>query len=225
MSSRPNGTKQVTILRQDVGRTHHDVQLLPSEDSRYEIQTPSAVIRVRGTTFTVDVDADGLTQVDVTEGIVDVTYQGNTVVLEAGQGITVAPRVQPVTAESPSSQPTSTSVPPLDEGISTETVPASAPTATSTPIRPELTQPQQPTEPPPDVQPPTEPPPQPSSPEPAEPPPEKTKKPKETPPGHLNTPEPPGQEKTPEPPGKDKTTQPPKPDNSANQGNSNRSRK
>ena len=89
MSSDEESGDQVIVLQQQVGRTQNFVQPLPSADSRYEIQTPSATVTVWGTSFTVDVEVDGTTRVTVAEGRVQVEAQGVTVVLDAGEGTTV----------------------------------------------------------------------------------------------------------------------------------------
>ena len=91
--SREGGSQ--IVLYQRVGRTFNRVQSLSGSASRFEIETPAAVASVRGTEFTVVVDPDGATGLGVTEGWVDVTAQGATVVVRAGQGTFVRPGQPP----------------------------------------------------------------------------------------------------------------------------------
>jgi hypothetical protein len=87
-SNREGGT-QIIVLYQRVGRTFNRVQPLSGSASRFEIETPAAVASVRGTEFTVVVEPEGATGLGVTEGRVDVTAQGATVVVRAGHGTSV----------------------------------------------------------------------------------------------------------------------------------------
>jgi mannose-6-phosphate isomerase-like protein (cupin superfamily) len=82
-----------TLIRmmQSAGSTWHRVKRLISSNSRYEIQTPTAVAAVRGTTFRADVRADGTTTFFVVEGSVSVQTASGIVVVEAGQKLTVPP--------------------------------------------------------------------------------------------------------------------------------------
>ena len=89
MSSRRNGDGAIIVLNQWIGQTCNEVQPLSDSASRFEIETPSATIAVRGTDFAADVAADGTTQVMVTRGIVDVTAQHVTVAVLTGQETTV----------------------------------------------------------------------------------------------------------------------------------------
>jgi hypothetical protein len=54
------------------------------------VRTPASTVTAKGTVFTVQVEADLLTRVDVTEGTVDVTGGQATVSLETGQTTSVA---------------------------------------------------------------------------------------------------------------------------------------
>src|SRR6266849_7368448 len=63
----------VIAMMQTLGRTWHVVTKLISGSSRYEVRTPSSTASVRGTIFSVDVDADAdgpTATVTTSEGIV-----------------------------------------------------------------------------------------------------------------------------------------------------------
>ena len=89
MNAQSNSSTRVIVLRQTSGSTHNIVQHTSSSASRYEVQTPSAVVTVMGTEFTVDVDDEGTTRVLVDKGTVTVAGQGVTITLNAGQTTTV----------------------------------------------------------------------------------------------------------------------------------------
>lgn len=97
LSSDPEGTTQVVVIRQEIGLTHNVVQPLTNSRSKFEIQTPAATINVRGTDFTVEVDSAGVTDITVSEGIVEVEGQGKTIVLTTGEETTVTPGSEPTT--------------------------------------------------------------------------------------------------------------------------------
>lgn len=92
--------EQVVILEQHLGSTQNYVQPLQTANSRFEIRTPAATVTVRGTSFSVDVEADGRTRVAVSEGVVQVAAQGMTVALEAGQSTEVESGSTPSAIES-----------------------------------------------------------------------------------------------------------------------------
>jgi len=92
-------------ISQTIGRTWASVQKLTRADSKFEIRTPTAVAAVRGTAFITGVLADGTTTVQTTDGNVQVTAQGQGVLVGAGQTTTVPPN-------SPPSSPVSRSTPP-----------------------------------------------------------------------------------------------------------------
>jgi len=75
MSGNPDGSGKMIRSNQWMGQTLNRVERLLDVESRYEIETPNAVTAVRGTQYWVIVNEDGTTQVDVLEGIVDVTAQ------------------------------------------------------------------------------------------------------------------------------------------------------
>jgi|GEM_PF-4502984 len=97
LSSDPEGATQVVVFRQEIGMTHNVVQPLTSSQSKFEIQTPAATINVRGTEFTVEVDSEGVTDVAVSEGSVEVKANGTTILLTSGEGTMVSPGSEPST--------------------------------------------------------------------------------------------------------------------------------
>ncbi len=139
MTSAEDGSRQEIVLRQEIGSTRNVVQPLPSADSRFEIQTPSAIVTVRGTEFMVDVDSAGSTKVAVDEGIVEVSAQGMTIALNAGETTTVSLGSPPATAEP---IPTVTKPPNKATPLSSRSEPVSGdPDASETPttVRPSRT--------------------------------------------------------------------------------------
>jgi len=86
----------ITIqLEQAIGRTWSSVQRLARSDSKFELRTPTTTATVRGTGFFTDVLASGATTVSTTDGIVEVSAQGTTVVVPAGSVTTVQPSAAP----------------------------------------------------------------------------------------------------------------------------------
>lgn len=89
-------TGAITIqLEQALGRTWSSIQRLARPESRFELRTPTAAATVRGTGFGTDVLADGTTTVTVTDGIVEVTALGQTVVVPPGSFTTAQPGAPP----------------------------------------------------------------------------------------------------------------------------------
>jgi hypothetical protein len=72
------------LVKQFVGRTWSLVKKLVDKRSTYEIQTPSAKAMVRGTSFFVDVDENGSSNVQVLEGVVAVKAKGQEISVSAG---------------------------------------------------------------------------------------------------------------------------------------------
>ena len=95
LSSREDGGERVIVLHQWLGRTFSRVQHLPDRASRFEVESPTAMMAVRGTQFVVAVEDDGTTNVVVLDGAVRVTAQEATVSVLAGQGTTVWPEQPP----------------------------------------------------------------------------------------------------------------------------------
>jgi hypothetical protein len=78
-----NGWRYLQLL---IGRIHTRVQKHFGGTPPVQIGTPSAVISVRGTQFDVEVDRRGVTEVDVAEGVVELssTRGGDAVMITAG---------------------------------------------------------------------------------------------------------------------------------------------
>jgi hypothetical protein len=191
---------QVIVLYQARGQTYNQVQRMPDPASRFEIETPTAVATVCGTEFALTVDSDGATHVMVVEGVVDVTAQGSTVTVWAGQETTIQPHPSPVPVHPTlvaTPTPRLTPMPQATETLKPPQTPR--PTLTSRPTgTPDLTQTPRPVE----------------APEATEiPEPDETSEPSSSgktpqPPGLTKTPQPPGQTKTPQPPGQTRAPEP-----------------
>jgi len=181
LRSRRDGSAKMIVLHQWLGKTHSQVQHLRDSASRFQIESATAVASVRGTTFAVTVDRDGTMHVNVEEGIVEVTSQGKTVELRAGQMAKVQagrapgpPEKEPTETPEPTETLEATETPePIETSEPTETL-----EATETPQPSGLTRTPQP--------------------------PGLTKT--AQPPGLTKTAQPPGLTKTPQPPGQTKVT-------------------
>lgn len=93
-SSAPGGT--ITIeLEQAIGRTWSSIQKLARADSTFELKTPTMAATVRGTGFITDVLTSGTTTVTTTDGLVEVSAQGQTVLVPTGSLTTVPPSAPP----------------------------------------------------------------------------------------------------------------------------------
>ena len=220
MRSQRAGDRTITLYQQ-IGQTHHHVQPSHGSASRFEIETPSAVIAVHGTEFSLSVESDGVSHIAVIKGVVDVTAEGDTVQVASGQETSVQPNhppaaVRPSLGASPTPEAAVTSTPTPTPTATSVPTPTNTPEPTDTP-RPTITL--EPTDTAPPTALPTAPPtalptqtplptatPQPPKPTdvPVTPAPTEASEP----PGLTKTPEPPGQTKTPEPP---KPTEKPKP--------------
>jgi len=86
-------------LRQKSGKTWSQVTRLEDDSYYFTIETPSADIKVRGTLFSTEVDKDGQTTVQTTEGAVSVSAQGEEVQVGAGQQTIVMPGQAPSAPE------------------------------------------------------------------------------------------------------------------------------
>ena len=91
-----------TQIGQSMGITWHRVVDFVDPRSRYEVDTPTATVAVRGTLFQVQVEADGSTTVETVEGQVAVIALGVEKVLDEGMRIRVVPGKPP---EDPSPAP------------------------------------------------------------------------------------------------------------------------
>ena len=65
--------KTSVTIQQDSGRTWNTISRISGIDD-YNVETPTAVASVRGTSFDIDVDEEGISVVKVIKGIVNVTY-------------------------------------------------------------------------------------------------------------------------------------------------------
>jgi hypothetical protein len=136
-STERGGSSKVIVLRQEVGQTYSRVQPLLDPGARFEIETSAAVASVRGTEFALDVEPDGRTLVMVTEGTVDVTAEGTTISVPAGQMAQVQLGTPPSSILSGEpTRPNPTRTPPSAE----EPEPTETPEATETPEPSEPTQ-------------------------------------------------------------------------------------
>ena len=68
-----NADERSVTIQQDAGRTWNSVVKVCGIDN-YDVETPTAVASVRGTTFDIGVDDEGTTVVKVIKGIVNVTH-------------------------------------------------------------------------------------------------------------------------------------------------------
>ena len=82
-------------IAQTIGRTWASVQRLSHADSKFELRTPTLTAAVRGTGFITEVLADGTSSVQTTDGTVQVTAQGQTVNVSAGQTTSAPPNAPP----------------------------------------------------------------------------------------------------------------------------------
>lgn len=131
---------RIIMLQQDIGTIHYSVEPIPGSNSRFEIQTPSATVIVRGTEFTVEVSTDGTTAVKVYEGTVEVTDQGKVFELQDGMDIQVPPVEPSKPAEEATPVPTTTHIPSKgSDAEPTETAEPDRATATPEPTEPTRT--------------------------------------------------------------------------------------
>jgi hypothetical protein len=190
MSSQRSGDR-VIVLYQALGQTYNHVRRSPDIASRFEIETPAAVTMVRGTEFALTVEGDGTTRVVVVEGVVDVTAQGTTVTVHAGQETMVQ-------AEQSSTPVRSVPIAPPTPRFTSTPQATETPTATETPQPTETPKPTETLEPtktlePTEILEPTK------VSEPSETPESSSPSSTHQPPGLTKTPQPPGQTRRPEP--------------------------
>ena len=98
---RPNTTIEITSARKksaiymmyklflDIGKTISTIKKSTGKETRFEIETPSAVAAARGTEFRAGVDSDVTTRLEVLAGKVDVTAAKSKVEVSAGEGTMV----------------------------------------------------------------------------------------------------------------------------------------
>jgi uncharacterized repeat protein (TIGR02543 family) len=112
----------VTVIKQSTGKITCDVIKFTSTDSRFEIDTPSAVVTVKGTKFSTEIKPDGSSVISVSQGTVNVSAQGKDVAVNAGNQVTVqagkapqdptpTPAATPVKTATPTLTPTPTPTP------------------------------------------------------------------------------------------------------------------
>jgi len=82
-------------IAQAIGRTWASVNRLTDANSRFELRTPTSTAGVRGTGFITEVQADGSSSIQTTDGVVEVVARGQSVSVRAGQATTVAPNAPP----------------------------------------------------------------------------------------------------------------------------------
>lgn len=127
-------------LRQNIGRTINRVKKLVDPASKYEVETPAAVVVVRGTVFDLLVLQSGDTTVKAEEGSVLFTASGITVTVNQGFRSSASVGGTPSTP-TPTLTPTATattvettaSTPPISSTLTATVTPAKTPASTSTP--------------------------------------------------------------------------------------------
>ncbi len=82
-------SSKVIRIRQQIGETTSRVIRLTDPASRYEIETPAAIVGVRGSVMVVKVSPDGATNVHNIQGNISVKAQGKEVPIPAGSSSTV----------------------------------------------------------------------------------------------------------------------------------------
>lgn len=90
-----DGTASNIIIEQGLGKTLSRVKKLIDPASGYDVETPTAIASVRGTTLQVSVASNGTTVVGNLEGRVSVIAQGVEVELPEGTTATVLPGEPP----------------------------------------------------------------------------------------------------------------------------------
>lgn len=74
------------VLRLEVGKIISRVKSATGKDSRFEVETPSALAAARGTHYRVAVDEQKTTRAEMLESRIDVSAMGTTVSLKEGEG-------------------------------------------------------------------------------------------------------------------------------------------
>jgi hypothetical protein len=82
---RPEAGFRTVVMTQWAGESEHKVQLRHDGRSRYEVNTATGAGIARGTQFRVSIAADGRAAYTVSEGKVDVSNNGRTISVVAGQ--------------------------------------------------------------------------------------------------------------------------------------------
>lgn len=78
------------------GKVISRIKAATGRDSRFEIETPSAVAAARGTHYRVAVDEQETTRAELLESVVDLSAAGAVVILHEGEGSLARPNEQPL---------------------------------------------------------------------------------------------------------------------------------
>jgi len=127
VSATPNGGQQTELSLQE-GEVRANIQTFTNPESSFRVNTPAGVAGVRGTEFSVVVLPTGETRVTTFEGMVEVTAQGQTELIQPGHFSQLTPG-QPPSEPRPAPENTRLSLQVLTEaGVErlqiTATVPA-----------------------------------------------------------------------------------------------------
>lgn len=83
-------------VKQNAGKILVEVKRTAGEKQKFEVQTPTAVLAVRGPVFYSDVAGDGTTSAKAIIDPLEVTAQGKTVICEPGFMTVIKPGMPPV---------------------------------------------------------------------------------------------------------------------------------
>ncbi|MBI4771939.1 MAG: FecR domain-containing protein, partial [Chloroflexi bacterium] len=122
------GRWQIALV-QASGRTQHQVG---PDTARYQVQTPAGEAVAHGTRFDVQVEADGITTVSVSEGVVSVTTRIGSVTVSPGYAARLAPGSAPTLVPAGTATPLMTPSPPALTASPTASPVLPSPTASAT---------------------------------------------------------------------------------------------
>jgi ferric-dicitrate binding protein FerR (iron transport regulator) len=91
VAKRRGGNRIDVVLKVWLGKTAVRAVRFVDPSSTFRVDTPTASTVVRGARFTMQVDEDGTTQIDVEEGSAEVQINGDVVVLVMGERMTLDP--------------------------------------------------------------------------------------------------------------------------------------
>jgi len=91
LSKRRGGNGIDVVLKVWLGKTAVRAVRFVDPSSSFRVDTPTASTVVRGARFTMQVDEDGTTQIDLQEGSAEIQINGDVVVLVMGERITLDP--------------------------------------------------------------------------------------------------------------------------------------
>lgn len=83
-------------VKQNAGKVLVEVKRATGKKQKFEVQTPTAVLAVRGSVFYSEVGVDGGTKAKAIIDPLEVTAQGKTVICQPGFVTTVQPGMQPI---------------------------------------------------------------------------------------------------------------------------------